>query len=371
MRRRAWAFWLVLALLAAYTAGHAARLSAGALAACLALFALALGSQVAYRSGAGGDSAWSRLLAWSGSIAMAVWATFLLLSLWADVIEALAVLARPLARLWPSPPAEALALAAAACLIAALGLVQALSGPRLREVEVPVGPEARALRGLRIVQISDLHVGPTIRAGYVEAVVRRALALEPDLIAVTGDLADGRPADLAAHVAPLARLKAPLGVFYVTGNHEYYWGAEDWIAKVAELGMTPLVDEGRVVETRGCRLLVAGVADVAASHFVPSHRGEPELAARAGAGCDFRLLLAHRPEVFARAEAAGFDLQLSGHTHGGQFFPFSLLIPLAHRYVRGLHKHGRLWLYVSTGTGYWGPVHRFAVPSELTLIRLV
>jgi predicted MPP superfamily phosphohydrolase len=195
------------------------------------------------------------------------------------------------------------------------------------------------------------------------------LALDPDLIAVTGDMADGDVEKLSRHVAPLARLKAPLGVYYVTGNHEYYWGAEGWIAKVRELGMTPLINENRVVSRDGARLLIGGIPDESGGSFVPGHRPDARRAAGAD-DADFRLLLAHRPDGVPAAERAGFDLQLSGHTHGGQFFPASLFIGLFHRFARGLDRHGRMRVYVNPGTGYWGPAHRFGVPSEITLLTL-
>jgi hypothetical protein len=309
----------------------------------------------------------ARVFAWAASGAMAVWATFLLLSALSSVAE-LVLSATPRgAALAQSLPAAA---GAASVLIAGLGLREALNGPQTREIDVPVRDLPAGLRGLRIAQISDLHVGPTIRRRAVERVVARTLALEPDLIAVTGDLADGTPARLASALEPLARLKAPLGVYYVPGNHEYYWGARDWLAKVRELGWTPLVNENRRVMRGGAELLVAGVPDEQGGYFLPGHEPDQRRAASAGAGAGFRLLLAHRPDGAAKAAAAGFDLQLSGHTHGGQFFPASLFIGLFHRYARGLARAGRMWIHVSPGTGYWGPAHRFAVPSEVTLLTL-
>ncbi len=168
----------------------------------------------------------------------------------------------------------------------------------------------------------------------------------------------------------LAKLTAPLGVYYVTGNHEYYWGAQRWIDRTKDFGFIPLVNENRLVDFHGGKVLVGGVTDTSGGHFVPSHRSDPKRAALSAEKRDLSVLLAHRPESCFEAEAAGFDLQLSGHTHGGQFFPWSLLIPLFHRYHRGLNRHGRLWVYVNSGTGYWGPPHRFAVPAEITLITL-
>ena len=369
-------FWTALALLVVLTGLLAMPLFPGrpgqAWAATALFFCVAIGSQWAYRSGRGEGRAGFRALAWAGAVGVGLWATFILLSLPVDLGELAALALGPGARArLPPPHAQAVALFLAACALALIGLGQALAGPAVREVAIPAGPRAGALRGLRIALLSDLHVGPTIRAGYVEAVVRRIEELAPDLIAVTGDLVDGTVEQLSEQVAPLSRLRAPLGVYFATGNHEYYWDAPSWLAKIRELGFRPLVDESVVLEARGERLQVAGAADAAAAHFAPAGAARPRPLEPARPDCAFRLLLAHRPEVSEQAEKAGFDLQLSGHTHGGQFFPFSLLVGLAHKHLRGLHRRGRLWLYVSPGTGYWGPPHRFGVPSEITLLRLV
>jgi hypothetical protein len=339
-----------------------------AVAVSLGLVAFFVGWQLAYRRGSLPDEAgWTRALAWTASVGMGLWATFLLLSLganFADLLLSMAGRGGGIARaLLP-------AAAGASLLIAGFGFRQAVAGPRVEEATVHVRGLVPGLRGLRIAQISDLHVGPTIRLRDVERVVDRVLALEPDLIAVTGDLADGTPERLERHVAPLARLRAPLGVYYVTGNHEYYWGAGKWIAKAKELGFVPLINENRVVSRGGAQLLVGGVPDESGGSFVPGHRPDAERAAATHGGADFRLILAHRPDGVPAAARAGFDLQLSGHTHGGQFFPVSLFIGLFHRHVRGLSRHGRMWVYVNRGTGYWGPAHRFAVPAEITSLTL-
>jgi predicted MPP superfamily phosphohydrolase len=289
---------------------------------------------------------------------MGFWAAFVLLSLALEPA------------LFFSAQARAIAAAAAAAALSMVGFWQALRGPLIKEVSVPIAGLPQALRGLRVAQISDLHVGSTIQRGYVQAVVDRLLSLKPDMIAITGDLVDGKVEDLAEHVEPLRGLHAPLGVYYVTGNHEYYWGAPPWVEKVRELGMRPLIDEGVVVSVGEAKVLVAGVTDMQSSHFVPAHRSDARQAAAAGKDCDLKILLAHRPNSCVDAQAAGFDLQLSGHTHGGQFFPFSLLVRLGNRYLRGLNRHGSLWVYVSSGTGYWGPPNRFLVSSEITILRL-
>jgi predicted MPP superfamily phosphohydrolase len=254
----------------------------------------------------------------------------------------------------------------------AAGMLAALRGPRLRHVDIPIEGLAPALEGLRIVQISDLHVGVSIRAAYVRRVVRMANALAPDLVALTGDFVDGSVARLARHVAPLAEL-APAGrIFFIMGNHEYYSGAAQWIAHFRTLGFRVLLNEHAALSVRGARLVVGGVLDPAARAQGPEHVPRPDLAAGRDEGPAFRLLLAHNPKLTALGEAAGFDLQLSGHTHAGQFFPWTLAVRLVHGpHVAGLSRSGRMWVYVSAGTGSWGPPVRFGSETELTLIRLV
>lgn len=363
----------VLALLGLFTGMKVADVFPGhpfaSMALSIGLVAFFVVWQIAYRNGSlPEDAGWSRALAWGASAGMGLWATFLLLGIGVSLVELFlsasghgAILARAL-------PAAA---AGGSLLIAGLGLGQAVKGPSVKRVDIPVRRLAPGLRGLRIAQISDLHVGPTIRRGEVERVVERALALKPDLIVLTGDIADGEVERLARHVQPLSRLQAPLGTFYVTGNHEYYWGAPRWIEKMSELGFTPLINENRVVARGGARLLVAGIPDESGGYFQPDHHPDVRRAAESDTPVDFRLLLAHRPDGVPAAERAGFDLQLSGHTHGGQFFPASLFIGLFHRFARGLDRHGRMQVYVNPGTGYWGPAHRFGVPAEITLLTLV
>ena len=255
---------------------------------------------------------------------------------------------------------------AASFVALAAGLLAALRGPRVREVEIPIENLAPALEGLRIVQITDLHIGPTIRARYVERVVRLANALKPDLFALTGDFVDGPVARLAPHVAPLAGLEPAGRAFFVTGNHEYYSGAAPWIAHFRGLGLRVLLNEPVLIGLRGVLVLVGGVVDPAGREAP-----RPDLAASGAQKAAFRVLLAHNPKLAPLGAAAGFDLQLSGHTHAGQFFPWTLAIHLVHApHVSGLSRSGRMWVYVSAGTGTWGPPVRFGSQPELTLIRL-
>lgn len=254
----------------------------------------------------------------------------------------------------------------------AAGALAALRGPHLRRVDIPVEGLDPALEGVRIVQITDLHVGPTIRAAYVRRVVRMANELAPDIVALTGDLIDGSVARLARRIAPLAELLPAGRVFFVPGNHEYYSGVGQWITHFRSLNFRVLLNEHAAISIRGARLVVGGVLDPAARAAGPEHVPRPDLAAGRDEGPAFRLLLAHNPKLAPLGEAAGFDLQLSGHTHAGQFFPWTLAVHLVHApHVAGLSRSGRMWVYVSAGTGSWGPPVRFGSEPELTLIRLV
>ncbi len=247
-----------------------------------------------------------------------------------------------------------------------LGALTALRGPRVKEVEIRVPGLHPDLAGLRIVQLSDLHVGRNIRRAYVERAVERARDLAPDLVALTGDLVDGPVERLAPHVAPLATLTADGRAFFVLGNHDCYSGAPAWIAHFREMGMRVLLNEHAVVRKGAATLVVGGVVD-------PAYRLQrPEISLEDAPSADFRLLLAHNPKLAPLGARAGFDLQLSGHTHAGQFFPWTLAVRLVHApHVAGLSLEGRMWVYVSAGTGTWGPPVRFGTSPEITLVRLV
>ena len=235
--------------------------------------------------------------------------------------------------------------------------------PRVVRVTVPIADLPSDLAGFRILQLSDLHIGPTIRRPFVDAVVDRANALHPDLVAVTGDVADGLVPELREHVAPLGRLRAPHGTYFVTGNHEYYWDVRGWTRELERLGLQVLSNEHRVVERGSGRMVLAGVTDLSAE-------SDPAAAVAGAPPSDVRVLLAHQPRSAYAAQAAGYDLQLSGHTHGGQYFPFNLLVRLFQPFVAGLHRLESMWLYVSRGTGYWGPPLRLCAPAEITLLEL-
>ena len=320
---------------------------------------------------------------WGGGIILGWLATFLIFSLWVDLGKGLFYLGNKVAKMFRREiqtdvsrrnyfaqiqTGGVLALSSISSLVG-LGFIKL--GPRVKEVQIPIATLPRGFSGLRIAQISDLHVGALILKKDVEFVVEEVLKLKPDVIVVTGDLADGTVELLKNSLEPLRRLKAPLGTFYVTGNHEYYWGVQQWLDYAVEMGWIPLMNENRILEKGETKILLAGVTDTSGKEFFSHHRSDPQAAVKYGGSVSAKILLAHRPSSCFEASHAGFDLQLSGHTHGGQFFPWSLFVPLANPYVRGLNRHENMWLYVNQGTGFWGPPNRLGYPSEITLLTLV
>jgi predicted MPP superfamily phosphohydrolase len=315
-------------------------------------------------------------LAWSGMLAMGWFSSLVVLTLLRD---ALLLMSAALGALWPGALAldaigrtTAWAVLAAATAVTVVGAWNARRTAAVVRVDVPVPGLPEALHGFTIAQISDIHVGPTIRGRYLQAIVDRVNRLGADMVAVTGDLVDGSVAELAAHVAPLASLRSRHGTFFVTGNHEYYSGAHTWIAELRRLEVRVLLNEHVVLRHDGHEVVVAGVTDHSAHHFDSGHRSDPG-ASLLGApvGAALRLLLAHQPRSALAAVGLGFHLQLSGHTHGGQFWPWNLFVRLQQPFTAGLHRLRDLWIYTSRGTGYWGPPKRFGAPSEITHLRMV
>ncbi len=262
-----------------------------------------------------------------------------------------------------------IALVTATAATTLLGLWNVHTGPFVRKVDVPLENLPAGFDGFTIAQISDLHVGPTIGRDYTRKVVGIANNLKPDTIALTGDFIDGPVSDLAPEVAPLADLKAPHGTYFITGNHEYYWNAFAWEAEFKKLGATVLTNEHKVIRRNDDAIVVAGVTDIMTVHMDKSFASDPAKAI-AGAPPDLvKILLAHQPASCEAAAKAGFDLQLSGHTHSGQYFPYTFLIRYFQRFYKGLNRYRNMWVYVNVGTGYWGPPLRTA-PSEITLLTL-
>jgi predicted MPP superfamily phosphohydrolase len=315
-------------------------------------------------------------LAWAGLLLMGLFSSLFVLTLLRD---GLLLLAWGAGLLFPAAAwiqgvrsLSAAAVPALALLLTLWGLVNARRTAQVVRVEVPIARLPVALQGFTIVQISDVHVGATIKRGYLQAIVERINALGADMVAVTGDLVDGSVPDLAPHVAPLAMLQSRHGTFFVTGNHEYYSGADAWVVELRRLGLRVLMNEHVLLQHGEASLALAGVADYSAHHFDVTHRSDPH-AAIAGVpdATQVRVLLAHQPRSAAAAALAGFHLQLSGHTHGGQFLPWNWLVRLQQPFTAGLNRWQGLWVYTSRGTGYWGPPKRLGAPSEITHLRLV
>jgi len=303
-------------------------------------------------------------------VLMGFFAYLFMLSIARDVVFLLAGFIAP-ERLTPSPHQVANAgIVGLSLFLTVTGFFSARKTPRLAHVDVPIAGLPRALDGFTIAQLTDVHVGPTIKRTFIERVVERTNGATPDAIVITGDLIDGRVAALEHDVAPLAELRARHGVFYVTGNHEYYSGAPEWVRHVEKLGMTTLLNRHLSLVHDGETLVMAGVADETAGMFIPDHACSPARALE-GAPDAPTVLLAHQPRSVKRIVDERVDVMLSGHTHGGQFWPWTLLVPLQQPYVAGLVKHRSTWVYTSRGTGYWGPPLRFLAPSEIALVRLV
>jgi predicted MPP superfamily phosphohydrolase len=250
--------------------------------------------------------------------------------------------------------------------------VRAARGPiAVRPVDVTLARLPARHEGFRLVQLTDIHVGPTIGRAFIEDVVRRTNELAPDLIAITGDLVDGTVEQLRDGVAPLADLRARHGVFFVTGNHEYFSGAGPWLAELPRLGMRVLSNERVSIGEGADAFDLAGVEDPSAHRYGGLSHAEAIASALDGRDKARELvLLAHQPRSFTGAVEHGVGLQLSGHTHGGQIWPFGYLVALAQPFVAGLHRRGDSQIYVSRGTGYWGPPMRLGAPAEITLLTL-
>ncbi len=314
---------------------------------------------------------WYGVFIWLGILVM-----FFVVLLGGDVLRLLFASTERLQRALPDPERRAwlermlgMATLGATSLLSGYALWQGLRQVAVKRVNIPVRRLAPELQGFRIAQVSDLHIGPTIDGRWLRQIVEQLNALGPDVVAITGDLVDGSVEALREQVAVLRELKAPHGVFFVTGNHEYYAGADDWIAELRRLGVRVLRNEHVTLSRGAAKLDIAGIDDHH-SAVQPGHG--PDLP-RALAGRDQErpvVLLAHQPIAIHEAAALGVDLQLSGHTHGGQLWPWGYFVRLQQPFIAGLHRIEQTLLYVSCGTGYWGPPMRLGAPAEITELTL-
>lgn len=252
----------------------------------------------------------------------------------------------------------------------AFGIRRALRPIGVKEVNVVLEKLSPKANGLVIAQLTDTHIGPTIRREFIEDVVAKTNALNPDIIALTGDMIDGSVEHLREHVEPFSRLKARYGVFFVTGNHEYYSGADAWIAEIERLGIRVLRNERVEIGPAAAAFDLVGVDDWTAHRFGGNHGADLEAALKGRDETRLCVLLAHNPMAANDAIERGIDLQLSGHTHGGQIWPFNGVVRLVSRFVVGLYKEKNTQIYVSPGTGYWGPPMRIGTQAEITKIVL-
>lgn len=266
----------------------------------------------------------------------------------------------------------------ASILLLVIGYIGARSEPVLERVAIKVPGLATDLNGYRIVQITDVHLGGLTTGEDFARLVDRVNALDADMVAITGDLGETPVADSGDDARPLGRLKATDGIYFVPGNHEVYAGVDEWVGLVRGLGATVLMNEHRLIQRGAGRLLVAGVPNASGGMHgtapgtkgIAAIRSDPAEALRSAPPADFKLLLAHQPSSAKYAQRAGFDLMLSGHTHGGQFFPWNLVAGLSYRFIQGLGRLDQLQVYISRGVGVYVVPIRLGIPPELTLIVL-
>ena len=250
------------------------------------------------------------------------------------------------------------------------GFYSSRKGPTVINQDIFLESLPPGFENFTIAQISDLHVGPTIKRPYVENVFEKIAFQNPDLIVITGDLVDGSVKYLSPELEPFKDMIAPYGTYFVTGNHEYYSGAEPWLDETDRLGMRNLINTNEIISKSGDEIAIAGITDLNAHQINLSHKSDPERALASLPKDITKIVLAHQPNSIHAVHKVGADLQLSGHTHGGQFWPFTYPVKLASTYLAGYYDHFGTKIYVNRGTGYWGPPLRIGVPAEITMISL-
>ena len=252
----------------------------------------------------------------------------------------------------------------------AYGFYNARKGPKVIKENIFLKNLPPEFENYKIAQISDLHVGPTIKKPYVEKVFDTIANVNPDMLAVTGDLVDGSVDNLRSDLEPFKDMIAKDGTFFVTGNHEYYSGVDRWLDETDRLGMTNLINSNSMIEKQESKICIAGITDFRAHQIKNSHRSNPKRALNNVPNDVPKIVLAHQPNSIFSVHDSGADLQISGHTHGGQFVPFNFPTKLANAYLAGLYDHDGTQIYVNRGTGYWGPPLRLGIPSEITELTL-
>ncbi len=250
------------------------------------------------------------------------------------------------------------------------GMSEAMGMPAMKHIQVPIKNLAPEFQGFTIAQLTDLHINKPVSPTRLEKIVAKINELNPDCVVMTGDLSDSYPAQVQVELNPLLKLNPKHGKYFVSGNHEYYTGIELWLEEVKRLEFINLQNEHRAIERAGKRLLMCGVPDITAPRM-SSHISDPILAQDGSSVNDIKVLLAHQPQSIYDAVKGGYDLQISGHTHGGQFFPWTYVTDFIQPYIHGLYTVENTQLYVSRGTGYWGPPIRIGAPAEVAFLELV
>jgi len=284
-----------------------------------------------------------------------------------DVIAFIGFIAGHELFLYNQPEAEFILLAPP--VLMALGRLVVWLGPFTRRVKIYKTNLHEDLEGIQIAQLSDMHIGPGVSRAKIKSIVKKTNELQPDFIVLTGDIVDHLDHWFADEIGDLRQLKAKYGVFYVPGNHEYYWGFHPIIEKIEKLGIPVLLNRNLQIPVGRAMVAVCGVTDLASKYF-SLEAPDFSKASLGTNACDFKILLSHQPKTADEAHHFHFDLQLSGHTHGGQFIPWSLMIRLFQKYTTGLFKIGKMQLYVNRGTGYWGPADRLGTYGEISLLEL-
>ena len=251
------------------------------------------------------------------------------------------------------------------------GIYNATKDPVIKRVEIEIDGLPESLKGFRMAQITDLHVGSMIGGNFVEKVSRKIKELNADMLFFTGDAADGSVQSYGEHLKSLAEIHPKYGKYFVTGNHEYYSDMNGWLQLIEGLGFKILVNESQNIIVNDATIMITGIPDRGGGHFSSFHKTDMEKAVEGMKPSELKILLAHQPKDVEHAVKYGFDLQLSGHTHGGQYFPFSLLVQMAHPFIKGLHKRENTWIYINQGTGYWGPPLRIGTEPEISEFTLV
>jgi len=341
------------------------------------LVALALSLPLAFIAGRAASPTVRAALAWPAFVWMGLMFLLLVALAVTDLLRLGLHLTTALDMLAPNPERRTLLArilgvfaGGTAGLLGGYGMTQALAQLHVKEVRVSLAKLPIQLNGFSIVQMTDIHFGPTIGRSFAEKIVAMANAQSPDVIAITGDLVDGSVEELRHAAAPLSQLRAKHGVYFVTGNHEYYSGVDPWIAELTRLGIRVLRNERVVLGELGAQIAIAGVDDASAHRFGDGHGTDLAAALDKHPAHMPVVLLAHQPKTIRQAVKFGVDLQISGHTHAGQIWPFSYLVKLDQPFIVGLHQLEQTQIYVSSGTGYWGPPLRLGTQAEITKIIL-